>query len=676
MYKRPARRELPLLDTAAAAVYSKFKLSRCRPLQNAEQPNASARPLGDTVRALFFLSTFAILLAVLPMAAAADDWADCKLSTPDARVAACTRIIERGVRNRHDLAVAYRNRAVARKRPKEKDKTLADLNEAMRLDPGSAAFFRGLVQYYVNEDHDRAIAEFGEAIKSDPANASIYNSRGLAYNSKGDHDRAIADFSEALRIDPGFVQALSNRGNAHRMKGDYEAALADLGKAIEQNPNYSGAYLYRAYVYGRKGDFDAGITDCDKAIGADPKHAEAYDYKAYLYYAKRDYDRAIAEANQAIALNPQLANAYNNRGLVYAAKRDRNRALADYGKAIEINPKFAFPYVNQAFLYAAGNEVDRAIASYTKALELDPNYAFAYYSRGRAYERKSDKDRALGDYKKVLELPAVSNTDRQRQVVVRQRIAALAKVERNAPSATPAEVSRPGRVALVIGNSNYIHAGPLSNPKNDAGAVAASLRHLQFSQVIELYDQSREQMSQALKNFGDLAEGAEWAVVYFAGHGLEMNGVTYLIPTDAELARDTHVEDETVSLNQVQAKADGAAKLGLVILDSCRNNPFIEHMARSVGASRAIGQGLANVEPEGNVLVAYSAKHGTTALDGAGAHSPFAEALLAHIEEPGLEINFLFRKVRDEVLSKTQRQQEPFLYGSLSAELLYFRPAS
>ena len=105
--------------------------------------------------------------------------------------------------------------------------------------------------------------------------------------------------------------------------------------------------------------------------------------------------------------------------------------------------------------------------------------------------------------------------------------------------------------------------------------------------------------------------------------------------------------DETLSLTQVQAKVDAATKLGLVILDACRNNPFVSRMVRTGGASRSIGRGLSPIEPEGNVLVAYAAKHGTTADDGTGKHSPFTEALLAHIEEPGLEINFLFRKVRD-----------------------------
>jgi uncharacterized caspase-like protein len=215
----------------------------------------------------------------------------------------------------------------------------------------------------------------------------------------------------------------------------------------------------------------------------------------------------------------------------------------------------------------------------------------------------------------------------------------------------------------------------LPNPANDARAIAAALTRLGFA-VTDQYDLSREKMGRALKDFGDRAEGAEWAVVFFAGHGLELNGTAYLVPIDAELKRDTHVSDETMSLTQVQAKVDAASKLGLVILDACRNNPFLSRMVRSGSASRSIGRGLSAIEPEGNVLVAYAAKHGTTADDGAGKHSPFTEALLAHIEEPGLEINFLFRKVRDYVRQKTAKQQEPFLYGSLGSEPLYFKAAT
>jgi hypothetical protein len=347
---------------------------------------------------------------------------------------------------------------------------------------------------------------------------------------------------------------------------------------------------------------------------------------------KGEFERAISDHDEAIRVDA-YADAYHSRGLTFFAKGDHDRAVADYSKAVELEPK------NGKFLA----------------------------TRGRAFEAMNDKDRALADYQKILELPAVSNTDKQRQEITRHRIARLTQPVRAVTAPPP-----PQRVALVIGNSNYSRVGLLPNPANDARAVADALRRLGFTEVIERSDLNREMMGKALKEFGDRADGAEWAVVFFAGHGMEMAGETYIIPTDAELSRDTHVTDETISLTQLQAKVDAAKKLGLVILDSCRNNPFLQRMVRTTGASRAIGNGLAVVEPEGNVLVAYSAKHGTLALDGTGKNSPFTEALLTYIEEPGLEINFLFRKVRDEVRKRTEHQQEPFTYGSLSSELLYF----
>ena len=181
------------------------------------------------------------------------------------------------------------------------------------------------------------------------------------------------------------------------------------------------------------------------------------------------------------------------------------------------------------------------------------------------------------------------------------------------PPPTPS--AGPRRVALVIGNSNYTHAGLLTNPSQRRTRRRCALCAAGLHRGVEQYDISRDKMGRALRDFGDSAEGAEWAMVFFAGHGLEVNGTSYLVPTDAELKRETHVSDEAISLTQVQAKVDAAAKLGLVILDSCRNNPFLTRMVRST-ATRSLTRGLSPVEPEGNVLVAYAAKHGTTAEDG------------------------------------------------------------
>ena len=621
---------------------------------------------------LCFVSAF-LFFAASSISAYADDWADCKIGAPDGRIAACTRIIEKGGLGPQDLASAYRLRGGIYGLKRENEKATADLNEAIRLDPGTIAYSRAMIRL-LERDHEAAIAEFSEAIMSNPANGELYNARGVAYLRNGAIDSAIVDYSEAVRRDPRSVTALGNRGRAYYNKGQLGPALADLNEAIRLAPNYPQTYVNRALVFEKQDNIDAAMADCNKAIDLDPKHAEAYAKRADLHGYKNDFDRAITDASTAIDLDPQFLSAYNARGRAFSAKGELDKALSDFNSAIQINPKISYLYNNRGIAHFAKNALDRAIVDYDFAIQLDSKAPLPHYNRGKAYEKKSNTDKAIADYRKVLDLPAASNTDKQRQEIVRQRIARLTQAGRDTKADQPSPAPPPAkRVALVIGNAKYTSVSPLTNPPNDAKGMAASLRRLGFDHVVELYDLSRENMGRALKEFGDWAEKAEWAVVFYAGHGIEMNGVSYLIPTDAELLRDAHVADETISLTQVQAKVDAASKLGLIILDSCRNNPFLARMARSGSATRAIGRGLAMVEPEGSVLVAYSAKHGTTASDGSGANSPFSEALLKHIEEPGLEINFLFRRVRDEVRTKTQRQQEPFLYGSLSSEPLYFK---
>src|SRR6202030_473490 len=156
---------------------------------------------------------------------------------------------------------------------------------------------------------------------------------------------------------------------------------------------------------------------------------------------------------------------------------------------------------------------------------------------------------------------------------------------------------------------------------------------------------------------------AEIAIVYYAGHGIEVDGVNYLIPIDARLARDFDVEAETVSLDRLLRAIEAARRLRLVILDACRENPFAQSMRRS---SRAVGRGLARVEPAApDTLVAFAAKAGSIASDGDGANSPFTAALLKHLATPGLDIRLALGRVRDEVRETTRSRQEPFVYGSL-----------
>src|SRR5262249_80583 len=181
----------------------------------------------------------------------------------------------------------------------------------------------------------------------------------------------------------------------------------------------------------------------------------------------------------------------------------------------------------------------------------------------------------------------------------------------------------------------------------------------------------RDALVNALKAFAAEAESADWAVVYYAGHGVEIGGTNWLVPVDAALKTDRDVQYEAVALEQGMGSVEGARRLGTATLAPCRDNPFVAQM-RSTGAGRSTGRGLASVEPQRGTLVAFAAKHGQIALDGDAENSPFVSALVRHMQTPGIEINKLFRLVRDEVLTATNNRQEPFVYGTLPAQDFYF----
>jgi uncharacterized caspase-like protein len=232
-----------------------------------------------------------------------------------------------------------------------------------------------------------------------------------------------------------------------------------------------------------------------------------------------------------------------------------------------------------------------------------------------------------------------------------------------------------GRVALVIGNSAYQNAARLANPASDAAAMATTFRNARFDLVEARNDLSATEMRRVLRDFADKARDADIAVIYFAGHGIEVDGTNYLIPVDALLQRDTDVYDEAFALDRILVAVEPATRLRLVILDACRDNPFAKTMKHATTASRSVGRGLAKVEPaSANTMIAFAAKAGSTALDG-DTNSPFATALVKYVTRPGLDLRKAFGFVRDDVLKATGNRQEPFVYGSLGGEDVSLVPA-
>jgi tetratricopeptide (TPR) repeat protein len=459
------------------------------------------------------------------------------------------------------------------------------------------------------------------------------------------------------------------RGDA---KSRIEACTRVLADQAAPTPLRTMAHRNRGLAYAGRRLWEFAVLDFDEALKLSPQDVPALGGRARALGHRGQYDRAIADFTEVMRLNPRSDGALNERGLMHLRKNDAGAALADFEAALSINPNNVHAHNNRGLVLVKQHKLDEAIASYGAALRIDPDYLLAYTNRARAYEAKGEVESARADLGQAVKrnvLPKHEENARA-QPIARRELDRLTKAiaeGRVGPKAAEK------RVALVIGNSAYQRVSALRNPANDAKALAAVLRRLGFTEVREVLDANLARLGTALKEFGDLATGADWAVIYFAGHGVEVGGTNYLIPVDASLAQQGHIEDETVPLSRLLAKVAGASKMQLVILDACRNNPFVPKMRQAGKQARSIGRGLASIEPEGAVLVAYAARDGTMALDGESENSPYAEALVKHLAEPGLEISLLFRKVRDEVLGKTARQQEPYTYGSLPAQPFYFK---
>lgn len=465
------------------------------------------------------------------------------------------------------------------------------------------------------------------------------------------------------------------QGIADRARGGAKPGIADYTDAIRRNPTDASAYYNRGNAYSARGDTDRAIADYTATIRLDPTHADAYYNRGNAYSNKGDTDRALADYTATIRLDPTYANAYYNRGNAHSNKGNTDLAIADYSETIRLQPANANAYFNRGNGYGSKGDADRAIADYTEAIRADPTYANAYINRGLAYEKRGDVAKARADFNATLGLSY--GATKWALDKARQRLAALpsprpATILVEKPSAAPVVVAPETargerRIALVIGNSTYENVAALPNPVRDANLVADVLRLTGFEAVTLLTNLRKDALVNALREFAVHAETADWAVVYYAGHGMEVGGVNYLIPTDAKIAADREIGFEAVPVDQVLNAAERAKKLRLVILDACRDNPFAAQMKRTMTmASRSVSRGLAPVEPEAGTLVVYAAKDGETALDGDGSNSPFAAAFAKNVPTAGLEVRRLFDFVRDDVMEATGRRQKPFSYGSIS----------
>jgi hypothetical protein len=234
-----------------------------------------------------------------------------------------------------------------------------------------------------------------------------------------------------------------------------------------------------------------------------------------------------------------------------------------------------------------------------------------------------------------------------------------------------------GRAALVIGNGAYKHAGKLPNPVNDAGDMAAALKELGFDVVLGL-DLDKRDFDAKVREFARVLRDADTALLYYAGHGLQVAERNYLVPIDAQLESERDLDFEAVGLDFIlkQMELNRESKTSIVFLDACRDNPLARNLARAMGTrSAAVGRGLAQVQAGVGTFVAYSTQPGNVALDGKGRNSPFTAALARSVREPGRNITSMMIEVRKQVLAATAGKQVPWDHSALTGDF-YFHPAS
>ena len=482
--------------------------------------------------------------------------------------------------------------------------------------------------------------------------------RGNALINKRDYDRAIEALSSAIDLDPDNVGAINLRGLSHERKGEDDLAMVDYNLAIQKRANFGYAYNNRGTIHLRRGALQSALDDFNLSIKYTPAFLLGWTNRARMRTLNKDFDGAIADFAAAEKIDPAAPQIAGNRCITYGMMGKYDQAFADCDGLIQKQPRNTFAINNRAEVNVMKGDLDAALKDYNTVIQLNPNSVRAHSGRGQIYERRKDLAQARADYRAA----AYSLTKFDELDVARARAIAQERLAALTPQAPAGSTGR--RVALVIGNGAYKNVHALPNPPRDAKMIANVLRDVGFQTVISVSDLSRDKFFEALQTFATEAENADWAVVYYAGHGFEIGGVNYLVPVDAKLAADRDAETQAVALEQVIAAVGAARKVRLVMLDACRDNPFAPAMQRTLSL-KLVDKGFSNIEPGAGFMVVYAAKHGETALDGdGGADSPFATALAREIKVPKVEIRKLFDIVRDDVWSATKHEQQPFSYGS------------
>ena len=494
---------------------------------------------------------------------------------------------------------------------------------------------------------------------------------------------------------PALAQYVSPKDVAicSHFTGQPERQIAACTRIIDARPtlNLHIPYMNRGVLYLYTEQLDRAISDLDASVRLNPRYSVAYESRALALHSrgeKGDDDRALADVETALKLSTdpsgrfalllQKANILRAQGAFDAAK-------VQYDAAIAANPSHAWPYAGRAGLYRKLGDNARAMEDLNRALALE-KFPLGLVARAELHETLGNRDQARADYTQALmlmkprmhegKLSDFSFLAYKDKAKVRLALLQQASVASAPPAVLQPQTGPQRKIALVIGNSAYRGTTSLVNPANDARAVADNLRGMGF-EVTEGLDLGRAGMDDALRQFLLKAPGARTAFLFYAGHGVQIDGRNYLVPVDADLRHSGGIESDMMALDTILAGLQDSQRANIVVLDACRDDPrMAQAVTAELGRSASVRAGLAAPSSPraataagAGTLLAFATSPGEIALDGDGRNSPFSSALTRHIGTPGLEVQQMFTRVRAEVVASTHNRQVPWTNSSLLGDV-------
>lgn len=547
-------------------------------------------------------------------------------------------------------------------------------------DRQKAAFFRALMRFL-------QVVQQGMA---DPEN--------YALPTKADVAAALADIETALTLEgPLKSEALALRVTIAQTIG--EPVGADIEEAMQAGGEEATPLVQRALEAERRGEVKAALTDLDRAIAIDPRSGPALTARALLLRRVGALARAREDLAAAIALgSPYRRLALTQKSEIELRTGDLRAAFEDLLAAAREEgdmPAEDARAMNTDLLVRAGGlaldslkDPDTAESLFNEAAKLSPEAWSWLLGLGRTAEARGDKEKAVEIYERILDgTAAAPNLFERNDAAWRLKRLTQPGLQRRAGEFVPGfefgilpEDAAPDgltRIAFVIGSGNYGVLPSLPNARRDAAVIANRLADMGFAVEIA-EDVDGANLTGIPAYVGERAEKADIVVVFYAGHGVETGGVNYLVPVDATLESETELQTAALALQELTAAASRARHGALVIVDACRDDPFVE--AKAVAAARGaagapqgpvperLHRGLAvSPAPAPNNVVLHSTQPGETAADGGGLDSPFVVALLQTLSTPGLTLDEVVRETSERVAELTGGEQRPAAYGDAPA---------